>query len=555
MANLMQSLVIIGLALAAPQAAADGVLRQHGVSGALAMLAGACAPDASRAGTDRLRTPACAPDASDAGVRRVSAPMRAAPRKLALAGVPVHAHPSGPASPPLRNVDTGGTRINMDGMAAGAGAAGVTGAVGEQQYVQLVGAAMAVYRKQDGALQSGPASTHALFAGAGLDACTAAGGGAPSVLYDQLEKRWLLSWLAGAPGRNVQCIAVSTTPDAGGSYYRYAMGITGAGGAALRADDARSALWPDAYYFTFSLFDNAQGSYRGPRICAIERLALVRGRDAAMHCKDAGAALGPAVVASLEGDAVPPKGTPAPILSLDFTDDGNGARVLLWRFSFASASIGAPLAIGVAPFRIACAQAPGRPEAPEAPEAPCIGQPHPGVPLFAPGDRLMPRAVYRRGARQDASGEALVLTHAVQLPDGRTGLRWYELRDPLGAVHVYQQGTHAPDGAHRAMGSIGIDQAGNIALGYSVAGPDTPPGVRYTGRQRSDPPGRMQAEETVVNGTGVQPGGARALGAAGALALDPADGCTFWYTQRYLPLTGRLAWRTRIASFKFRNCM
>ena len=548
MVKLAQSLVIIVLAIAAPAVASDAAVRQLGVSGALFSLS------ASGPVPDTPNTSDAA-DAADTSVRSVTAQMRHAPRKLAQAGAPVHAHPVGPATPPLPHVSTGGTPVNVDGMAAAAGASGVSGAAGEQQYVQVVGAAMAVYGKHDGALQSGPVNLHALFSGAGADACTAPGGGAASVLYDQLEKRWLLSWLAGAPGRHVQCIAVSTSADAGGSYYRYAINMVGAGGAALQVDDARIALWPDAYYLTFSLFDNAQGGYRGPRVCGIDRAALLRGRDAALHCQDPGAAFGPAVAASLEGETAPPKGTPAPILSLDFTEDGTGARLLLWRFAFTSASMGEPLAIAVAPFQSACA---------DVGAAPCIGQPRPGLTQFAPGDRLMPRAVYRHDAGDlgrvgnvgdDAGRGALLLAHAVQQRDGGTGLRWYELRAPLRAVHVYQQGTHAPDAAHGAQGSIGIDRAGNIALGYGVAGPDTPPGVRYTGRQRSDPPGRMQSEEVVVNGSGVQLGAARQLAATGALTLDPADGCTFWYTQQYLPLTGHAAWRTRIASFKFRNCM
>ena len=533
MQTMTQVLVIISLSMSSPAAAGDTVVRQRGVSEALAALSSS-APALTAA-----RMP-------DAGVRSVSALMRATPRKLAQGGRSLHAHPAAVATPAPGYVNTGGTQINIDGMAAGTGAAGLAGAVGEQHYLQVAGAALAVYRKHDGVLQLGPVSVHALFAGAGLEPCGAPGGGPASVLYDQLEKRWLISWLAGAPGRHVQCIAVSTTADPLGSYYRYAMKIDGAGAEALQAEDARIALWPDAYFFTFILFDNSHGRYRGPRICAIERLALVRGRDAARHCKDPGPEFGPAVAASLEGDAAAPRGTPAPIVSLDFTDGGHGARLLLWRFAFSSASIGAPVALAVEPFRTACANLAG---------AACIGQPSPGTALFAPGDRLMPRAAYRH----DAGGETLVLTHAVQQDDGRTGLRWYEVRDPVrnpsSAVHLYQQGTHAPDADHRAIGSIGIDRAGNIALGYSVAGPTTPPGVRYAGRQRSDAPGRMQAEEVIVNGHGVQTGPARLLAASGALALDPADGCTFWYTQYYLPLTGHATWRTRIASFKFRNCM
>jgi hypothetical protein len=419
-------------------------------------------------------------------------------------------------------------------MAADSGAPNVDGAVGEQQYVQLAGGRMAVYRKQDGALQLGPVGLHMLFSGTGLAACSSAQGTTGSVLYDHQARRWIVSRLAGS----VQCIAVSTSADAAGSYRRYGLMLQGPGHAALYADDARMALWSDALYVSFSTFDHAQGAYRGPRICAVARSALLQGRDAALRCADPGNRFGPAVVATLEGNAVAPKGTPALIVALGLADDDSGARLVLWRWPLTSAGIGAPLAIPVAPFRAACA---GQPE------HACIRQPHPGGPLGASGERPMPRVAFR--------DNTLVLTHAVRAADGQTGLRWYELRDVLGAAYVYQQGTHAPDPDHRAAGSIGIDKAGNIALGYSVAGTDTPPGVRYTGRVRSDAPGRMAGEETLVNGSGVQPGAAPPWPASGALALDPVDDCTFWYTQHYVAVTGANTWRTRIASFKFRNCM
>lgn len=502
MDRLAQALVIIGLTLATPQAAGQAVLRQHGVSAALATLA------------------ANAPAPSFNGVRGVGGPAPGTPRKFMQAALPAYPLPPPSAMPALPQVQTGGTRINTDGIAPGAGGAGVTGAAGAQQYVQLAAGRMAVYRKHDGALQFGPVGIEALFAGAGPAACTSAQSGTGSVLYERHARRWIVAWLAGA----VQCIAVSSSADALGGYYRYALQLQGAGREALQAEDARMALWSDALYFSFVLFDNAHGSYRGPRICAIARAPLLRGRDAALRCVDPGSEFGPAIVATLEGDAQAPRGAPALIVSLDFTD-----RLLLWRWPLA----GAPRALPVAPFRRACGDA-------------CIPQPHPGGALSAPGDRLLPRVAWRQ--------DTLLLAHAVQLDDARTGLRWYELRDPLGAAYVYQQGTHAPDRAHRTMGSIGVDKAGNIALGYSVAGADTPPGVRYSGRLRSDPPGRMAGEEVVVGGSGVQPGQARLWPAGGALSLDPDDDCTFWYTQQYLAVTGVDTWRTRIASFKFRNC-
>jgi hypothetical protein len=64
----------------------------------------------------------------------------------------------------------------------------------------------------------------------------------------------------------------------------------------------------------------------------------------------------------------------------------------------------------------------------------------------------------------------------------------------------------------------------------------------------------MQQEETIVNGSGVQTTPIGLAVPAGALSLDPADGCTFWYTQQYIQTSGPAAWQTRIASFKFRRC-
>jgi hypothetical protein len=38
------------------------------------------------------------------------------------------------------------------------------------------------------------------------------------------------------------------------------------------------------------------------------------------------------------------------------------------------------------------------------------------------------------------------------------------------------------------------------------------------------------------------------------MALDGADGCTFWYTTEYYPFDGSFQWYTHIASLKFPNC-
>ncbi|MGH2830231.1 MAG: hypothetical protein ACRDJM_07085, partial [Actinomycetota bacterium] len=133
------------------------------------------------------------------------------------------------------------------------------------------------------------------------------------------------------------------------------------------------------------------------------------------------------------------------------------------------------------------------------------------------------------------------------------GLMWYELRDVGSGPRLWQSGTYSPDATHRWMGAIGTDRSGDIALGYSVSSATINPGVRYAVRTPADPLGTLQAEATLVNGTGSQLGGAR-WGDYSTMATDPVDDCTFWYTQEYGKVTGSFIWHSRIGSFKVPTC-
>jgi hypothetical protein len=104
------------------------------------------------------------------------------------------------------------------------------------------------------------------------------------------------------------------------------------------------------------------------------------------------------------------------------------------------------------------------------------------------------------------------------------------------------------------MGSIAMDQAGDMAVGYSVSSSSVNPSVRYAGRVATDPAGTLEAEVNVISGTGSQNGGLTRWGDYSAMTVDPLDDCTFWYTQEYMKATGSFNWNTRIANFKFANC-
>jgi hypothetical protein len=454
-------------------------------------------------------------------------------------------------------VATGGTLLNFDGIASDntVAPADPNGAVGETQYVQWVNTRLSIYNKADGALLLGPIPGNAVFAdlsgSPGADACATSNWGDPIVQYDKLAKRWILTQFAWNPantgtGPYYQCIAVSTSSDATGGYYRYIWEIRNGAGNIAFNDYPKLAVWPDAYYFTWVLFENAvDGAYLGPRACGIDRAAMLVGGSASARCYDFGTAYGPVLASDLDGTTAPPAGSPNYMLTLDYGDDGTGDHLFMWRFSFAKATIEGPITVPVAPFTIACPNEYG---------GPCVRQPAPGEALDSLGDRLMYRLAYRNFGNR----EVLVTNHSVQQPgaaaDGPVGVRWYEIRNPAGAVGVYQQGTWAPDGLSRWMGSIAMDKMGNIALGYSVSGPSTPPGIRYTGRMRSEPLGRMEPEAVLVNGGGVQVDTFNRWGDYSAMSIDPGADCNFWYTQQYIRSTGSFNWNTRIGQFRFSNC-
>src|SRR5207342_1879117 len=92
---------------------------------------------------------------------------------------------------------------------------------------------------------------------------------------------------------------------------------------------------------------------------------------------------------------------------------------------------------------------------------------------------------------------SIVTNHAVTVGTN-VGVRWYELRvDAASNLSLFQSGTYAPDAAFRWMGSIAMDQSGNMALGFSTSSSTTKPSIRYTGRLAGDAAG------TITQGVGI----------------------------------------------------
>jgi hypothetical protein len=162
--------------------------------------------------------------------------------------------------------------------------------------------------------------------------------------------------------------------------------------------------------------------------------------------------------------------------------------------------------------------------------------------------------MYRLAYRNFGDHEALVVNHSVATGTGNVGVRWYELRSPNGTPTVFQSATFAPDPSYRWMGSIAMDQAGGIALGYSISSSTMHPAIGFTGRVSTDQLGKMQAENVIIAGGGSQLRNLSRWGDYSAMTVDPADDCTFWYTNEYLKASGTFNWSTWINSFKLPGC-
>jgi hypothetical protein len=415
------------------------------------------------------------------------------------------------------------------------------GAVGDTQYVQIVNVGMAVFNKSNKSVAYGPVPTSTLWQGFGGQ-CESDNDGDAVVVYDKAANRWVVSQFAVGSAPYLECVAVSQTSDATGGWYRYSFSYGNA-----FPDYPKMGVWPDGYYVTFNIFNNGS-TWGGSKLCAYDRSKMLTGATATQQCFQLSTSYGGVLPADLDGSTAPPAGAPNYMLNFG-TNSLN-----LWKFhvdwtNSANSSLSGPTNLAVAAFTPACGG------------SNCVPQSGTRQLLDSLADRLMNRLAYRKFGTY----ESLVVSHSVSVGGSTskgkktpayTGVRWYEVRNPNGTPVVQQQSTFAPDSNFRWMGSIAQDKQGNMALGYSVSSSSMYPSIRYTGRLFGDPANTMQAETTLMSGTGSQSGqNLDRWGDYSAMTIDPVDDCTFWYTTEYLKATGAFNWSTRVGSFKFPGCL
>lgn len=414
------------------------------------------------------------------------------------------------------------------------------GSVGSTQFVETVNLSYAVYDKVTGTKTLGPILMNQIWSGFG-GLCQTTAGGDPVVIWDKAAQRWFVSELAynGSFTSTFLCIAVSTSSDATGSYNRYAYGFGN-----TIPDYPKYAVWPDAYYVSINAFGNSGSTFNGAEPCAFDRNAMLSGGSAISVCITPDPNNYSFLPTDMDGATAPPAGAPNHYFQL-FTN------TTMQQYDFHvdfvnpnNSTFTGPKTITISNWTQICPTTRA-----------CIAQPSPGEKLDSLGDRLMFRAAYRNFGDH----EAVVLSHTVKPGSGSTATaaaRWYEVRatPPGGTFTVFQQGTLQTSANSLWMPSIAMDKVGDIAMGMSEASKTIKPSVIYTGRLVTDAKNKMEAPAIVAKGGGVQTGGGNRWGDYSSMSIDPADDCTFWFSQEYYTTTSAANWATRVNSFKFPSC-
>ncbi|HYL78954.1 MAG TPA: hypothetical protein VEU96_32485 [Bryobacteraceae bacterium] len=435
----------------------------------------------------------------------------------------------------------------------GRGGIDISLAVGPDHIFEILGGSMAVFTKKGkkyditGKLLYGAVPNDTVFAGFGVR-CGVVNNSDAVVRYDQLADRWLIVVPVFTRPRNnpqgpyAMCYAVSATPDPLGLYYRYEFQRP------LFPDYPRPAVWPDGYYNPTSTSDDLLPSVITQKHdCIADRNKMLKGLPATEQC----VVLDGAVFmlnTDVDGKRPPPVGAPNIMMSTGgtqlmkiFEDDG----IYFYKVHVdwndpSKTTVSAPQKIAVAPYHYLC----------DGQLSNCVSQPGTGRRLDSQGDKLIQRLVYRRLGNQ----ESILAEHSVATAAHGGGVRWYEFRldkqrDPV----LYQQGTYAPGGSYRWLGSMAMDRKGDIGIGYSFGGDPNYAGQRFAARLATDPKGQFTFQESVLaEGQASQTGNLRWEDYTN-IAVDPSDDCTFWFVGNYLK-HGAGSSTTRIGSFVLPGC-
>src|ERR1041384_1358424 len=494
-----------------------------------------------------------------------------APAEQALQEFP----PNIPLAPmPALTQNFAGLNLNSV-VTGGQGGAGwppdVNGDVGLNHYIEGVNDSWAIYSKTGTLLAA--FTENSLWSGASTSTpCNGNNQGDPIVIYDQFADRWILTNFAfGTSGGDpvapfYQCFAVSKTSDpVTGGWWLYALktdtGATGQPPTGTLSDYPKFGNWNDGcLYMSANEFTASSSTFTGALYASLNKSDLESGAPltAALGFINNSSSPFTMIPSNISGArdpaALPPAGTPnyfvsesTSLFAFEVRKFTPGTRC------GGGGTLSAPVNVSQSSYSPASGN--------------IVPQPAPATSannLDSLGDQLMQKVLYRRVG----TAESLWVVHSVRGSSGSTVRpQWAQLDvtgSTIGTTPVQQQ-IYAPDTTlYRWMGSVAADHVGNAALGDSTSSTTNFPSIAYSGRLITDPLNNLSQTETqLIAGAASQTNNnqkgnpVQRWGDYTAMSVDPADDCTFWYTNQYYSSQTNGSsgnWQTRIGSFKFPTC-
>jgi PKD repeat protein len=405
------------------------------------------------------------------------------------------------------------------------------GSVGPNHFVQMINLLTTIYDK-NGNIVTASFPSNAFWSGVGGN-CEPFNQGDPIVLYDEVANRWLVSQFAFPDSLRSfsQCVAISQTGDPTGAYNRYEFSFDGFG----FNDYPKHGIVSDSITMIANLF-RARGpffNYAGTFLGVMDKAAMYAGQPASLVGFNIGTGEFGFVAGDLDGAGSSD--------ALFATAMSTASAFDIWKidvdWNTENASVNQVASIPVTPYdNDLCG----------ATREACIPQPDGGPALEAVADRLM----HRLQIRDFVTYKTMVTAHTVDVGGGRAGIRWYELRDSGSGWSLYQEGTYGPnDGENRWMASAAMNAAGDIGIGYLLAGENTYVSTAVTGQSAAaSGTGTLDAAEQIcASGSGVQLDTGRS-GDYSSTSIDPTTG-NFWHTNEVFTTTGQFQWATFVCSF------
>src|SRR5271165_1371070 len=498
-----------------------------------------------------LREIAKLPQAPQYGFHEVNPIHRIPMKDFGHAVDPVEQSTAGPAANYSIGLDFLGVGNGFPGYSVPDAPPDTNMAVGDTQVVQWVNVSYAVFDKATGTALTGAIQGNQLFKSLGGN-CFTYNNGDIIAQWDVQAHRWLLTQNTFNGSPYYACVAISTSPDALGSYYLYGFSL----GSAF-PDYPKWGVWPTGYFETI----NKYGSVA--EVCAYNRSKMLVGDGSAEQvCLQLGGNDFSLLPADLDSPTKPPANEDEFFIGGVNAVDNSHLSLYSMHVDWSNPQ-GATITgknnsqlITVATYTNACNY-----------PSSCVPQKGTSDKLDSLGDRLMYRFAYWEDPPlanvtatppKPAPSQHWFDNHSVIASGGNSAVRWYEFTAPIKNVPVtslavFQQGTFAPDSNWRWMGSLTRDKVSDILVGYSESSASMYPSIAIAGRTIKDPLRTMEDEAMVVSGSGSQPDTSNRWGDYSSMRIDQ-DGCTFWYTTEYYMVTQTFDWSTRIASAKFSNC-